>query len=180
MIPERDRLARRVLHRHLRAVSENEPEIVSTTVSAPDSFTVLYSDGGTITGPGDLARLLYDRLGPLRGLRFLAAREGRNVVRWTATTSAGDPVGGRLVLHASVANDRVVSWATIEIDDEPKQGRTATKGPRATLEEVAARVREIIHHVTHEPTYSPVALVSELVAVVDQCEDQAPDDEGEV
>lgn len=168
----RDRLTPRVLRRHLRAVSEDEPEVVLTTRS--DSVSVIYSDGGVITRD-DVCRLLRPRLGALRGLTFLSPREGPNVVRWFGVTEAGVMVGGKLVLHAGMRGDQIVSWAQIVVDPVPKQARTASTGSRARLEDIAARVREIIHRVREQPTYGPPELIAALVGVVDIAEGDAAD-----
>jgi hypothetical protein len=53
-------------------------------------------------------------------------------------------------------------------------------GPHARLEDIAARVREIIHRVREQPTFGPPELVAALVGVVDVAEDDGDEaDEGE-
>src|SRR5580658_2946069 len=152
----RTQLAARVLRRHLRAVSQAEPEIVFTTRS--ESVSVIYSDGGVISS-SDLRRLLRDRIGHIIRLDFsLGGTQAPNVVLWTALLHDGEIVDGRLILHAQVRPDRVTSWAEIMIDPTDAQLKTATAGPRARLEDIAARVREIIQHVREQPTYGPPEL----------------------
>jgi hypothetical protein len=161
----------------LGVAREWEPEIVFTTRS--DSLSVLYSDGGVITTM-DVRRLLLDRLGPMRDLRFLSPREGRNIIRWFGVTDAGKMIGGRLVLHAGMRGDHVVSWAEIEIEPTPKQARTVVAtGPRAKLREIANRAREIIHNVRERPTYGPEGLVAALVGIVDIAEEEDDNDKGD-
>jgi hypothetical protein len=169
-VPRRDRLTPRVLRRHLGIAPEVEQDVRS------DSLRVIFSDGGVVTSE-DLKRLLRERLGPLRDLRFLSPRAGANVVRWSAITDDGTTVGGRLVLHAGMRGDRVVSWAQIQVEPVPRQGKAVRgTGPRARLEDIAARAREIIRNVRERPTYSPAELVGALVGVVDIAEE---DDEGD-
>ena len=84
-------------------------------------------------------------------------------------------VGGKLVLHAGMRGDQIVSWAQIVVDPVPKQARTASTGSRARLEDIAARVREIIHRVREQPTYGPPELIAALVGVVDIAEGDAAD-----
>jgi hypothetical protein len=135
-------------------------EGVFSTRSEP--LRVIYSDGGVITSE-DLKRLLKEQLGPLRDLRFFSPREGANTVRWFAITDNGTMVGGQLVLHAGMRGDRVVSWAEIQTEPTPKQGKTlVATGPRARLREIANRAREIIRNVRERPTYGPEELVGGL------------------
>ncbi len=174
-LPRRDRLTPRVLRRHLRGVSEDEPEVVFTTRS--ESLSVIYSDGGVITSE-DLKRLLRDRLGPLRDLRLLSPREGANVVRWFGVTDDGKMIGGRLVLHAGMRGGRVTSWATLEIEPTPKHSKmVVATGPRTKLREIANRAREIIRNVRERPTYGPAELVGALVGLVDDAEADERDDQ---
>jgi hypothetical protein len=175
--PRRDRLTPRVLRRHLGVAAESAREVGFTTRS--ESFSVIYSDGGVITSE-DLKRLLKERLGPLRDLRFLSPREGANIARWFAVTDAGEFIGGKLVLHARMRGDRVVSWAQIRVEPVPRHGKAVrATGPRARLEDIAARAREIIRNVRERPTYGPVELCASLAALVDLAEEQDTDDEGQ-
>jgi hypothetical protein len=106
----RTQLAARVLRRHLRAVSQAEPEIVFTTRS--ESVSVIYSDGGVISS-SDLRRLLRDRIGHIIRLDFsLGGTQAPNVVLWTALLHDGEIVDGRLILHAQVRPDRATPEST--------------------------------------------------------------------
>jgi hypothetical protein len=81
-------------------------------------------------------------------------------------------VGGRLVLHAAMCADRVMISAEVEIEPTPRQGKAAAAaGPRARLEDVAARAREIIRNVRERPTFSPEELVGAIVGIVDIAEE---------
>jgi hypothetical protein len=131
---------------------------------------------GGVFSVADAYRILGGRLGPIRGLRFLSPREGRNIVRWIAVTDSGEIIGGRLVVRAGMTGLRVQAWLEIEIEPAPKQSKTAAAGPRARLLEVANRAREIIRTVRERPTYGPAELVGALVGIVDIAEGDEADE----
>jgi hypothetical protein len=77
---------------------------------------VEYTDSGTISAR-DIERLLKPSFGVLMKMRFRPSLVGDpTTVAWEAVDARAHLVRGRLVLHAAVAEDRVVSWAEVLVD----------------------------------------------------------------
>jgi hypothetical protein len=61
--------------------------------------------------------MVEETTGPLRKLRFRRAVDGTPT--WEATTDAGEPVTGTLVLHVSVAEGEVAVAGEVVVDRGP-------------------------------------------------------------
>ena len=76
-----------------------------------------YTDKGTVS-VHDVEHLLKPRLGVLSKMRFRPGLGGiPTTVSWEALNEDDQLVRGRLVLHAVVHEDHVVSWADVLVDD---------------------------------------------------------------
>ncbi len=75
-----------------------------------------YSDSGRISAV-ELMKMLEPTTGPLVRLRFRPSLSGSpNTISWEALDENANVVSGKLVLHAAVSENEVVSWAEVTID----------------------------------------------------------------
>lgn len=162
-------LTRRVLARHMAAA------VVLRSVPAP-TVEVILGDGGIVTGR-DIARLLEDRVGTLLKVRFRRSLSGMpNTVAWEAVDERGEIVTGQVLVHAGVREDQVVAWAEVVVSNDHAGGRIAATGTpeerllRARLERIAHLARRLVEDARVQPQKPSVALVEDLVRIVDQAE----------
>ena len=100
-------LAHRVARRHKTAAALR---VKNTRVE--------YSNSGGISAV-ELARMLERQLGVLVKLRSRPAITGTpNRIAWEALDENASVVTGRLVLHAAVAENEVISWAEVTVDED--------------------------------------------------------------
>jgi hypothetical protein len=105
-----DPLAVRVARRH-------QADVIFRDVPASKTH-IEYADSGRISDMA-LMKLLEPQVGKLVKLRFRRSMEiDPNGVEWEALTEDAKLVSGRLVLHAAVAEDEVVSWAEVVVDED--------------------------------------------------------------
>jgi hypothetical protein len=105
-------LAHRVARRRVR-----EAAIVFRDVH-PERLGVEYSNSGRISAVA-LARMLEPQLGVLVKLRFRPAITGTpNTIAWEALDENANVISGKLVLHAGVTDDEVISWAEVTVDED--------------------------------------------------------------
>jgi hypothetical protein len=113
-----DPIARRVARRHNAAVLfRNVPT---------KNARVEYSNTGRISAV-ELMRMLEPQLGALAKLRFRPAITGTpNTIGGEAITESANIVSGKLVLHAAVADDEVISWADFVVEED-RDARAAVR-----------------------------------------------------
>jgi hypothetical protein len=103
-----DPIAIRVARRHQAALVLREVPATKTRVE--------YTAGGSISAL-DLEQMLEGQLGYIIRLRLRATPVGPTTsIPWEAIAEDGAVVTGKLVLHAAVAEDGVVSWALVTVD----------------------------------------------------------------
>ena len=111
-------IAHRVTRRHQGAVALRNVLTEGTRVE--------YSNSGTISAVA-LMKMLEPSLGKLVKLVFRRSLKiDPNGVEWEAVTENANVVTGRLVLHAAVAEDEVISWAEVVVD-ENRDARVARR-----------------------------------------------------
>lgn len=130
-------------------------------------FQIILSEGGVIT-TADLERLFALRLGPFSNVSLVAPSHGGNVVHWTADLEGGETAMGRLVVHASAGNGRIVVWAEVFVDD-PESIVPSGPSPELLFAEIGNRARRLVHRVREHDVGLP-ELVAELVGIVDVAE----------
>src|SRR5580658_8829904 len=110
-------IARRIARRHAAAVVFRDVR---------PKLRVEYSNAGTISAVR-FARILEPHLGLLVKLRFRASLTGEpNTLDWEALTENANVIAGRLILHAGVAEDAVISWAEVVVDED-RDARAAAR-----------------------------------------------------
>jgi hypothetical protein len=101
-------LAHRVARRHQAAVALRD-------VPAP-SIRVEYSNSGRSSAVA-LMKMLEPQVGKLVKLRFRRSLAvDPNGVEWEALNETASVVTGKLVLHAALDEDEVISWAEVTVD----------------------------------------------------------------
>jgi hypothetical protein len=101
-----------VARRHVREAA------VALRDVQPERFRVEYSNSGRISAVA-LARMLEPQLGILVKLRFRPAITGTpNTIAWEALDENANVISGKLVLHTGVADDEVISWAEVFVDED--------------------------------------------------------------
>jgi hypothetical protein len=160
-----DPLVRRVARCHQAAVVLRDVPV--------ETVEVIYSDGGIVSAR-DIARLLEERFGVLVRVRFHPSLSGTpNTVAWKALDGQGEIDTGRLILHAGVRQDQVVSWAEVVVDNGAPN-RTAGAGRpeeqllRARLERIEGLARRMIQEARVNPQKPAFAVVEDLVRIVDE------------
>lgn len=85
-------------------------------VAPSKRLRVEFGDGGRISA-AELRQMLEPDLGPLERVRFLRSpNDPANIVVWEAVAQDTKAVTGRLIFHAAVAEDQVVTWAEVVLD----------------------------------------------------------------
>jgi hypothetical protein len=132
---------------------------------------VLYSNGGIISS-ADGRRLLRPHLGELKNFTFRKSIAGhKNKVSWEALDEEGNLITGKLVLHAAVAESKVVSWAEIEIDDSSNIHTAKEEIKRdEQLESIGRMGRDLIRKLREKPRVATPEVVAAIVAIVDVAE----------
>ena len=103
-------IAHRVARRHQAAVALRNVPTEGTRVE--------YSNSGRISAV-ELMKMLEPSIGALVKLRFRPAITGTpNTIAWEALDENANIISGKLVLHAAVAEDEVVSWAEVVVDED--------------------------------------------------------------
>jgi hypothetical protein len=100
-----DPLAVRVARRHREAAALSLLPRARIEVTAKGHITA-----------AALIKILEPHVGRLTGLQFRASTVFPNTVEWDALGEHGQEVTGRLLLHAAVGEDEVVSWVDVTVD----------------------------------------------------------------
>jgi hypothetical protein len=141
-------------------------------------LSLVYSD--RLIAAEDVSRTIFDQVGRDIGIVFRTDKtEYGIIVPWDGVDENGARSAGRLVLHAAVAWDRVVTSGEVEIDGPGR--RTAShrdEGLRATLHEIAAMGRDLVRTMTERPTFSTDETIAAILRMVDLAEGAGADDEG--
>jgi len=99
------------------------------------NIRVEYSNSGRISAV-ELMKMLEPSIGKLVRLRFRPALTGMpNTISWEALDENANIISGKLVLHAAVAEDEIVSWAEVTVDEDRDARvarRVATRYTRRT------------------------------------------------
>lgn len=137
---------------------------------AETRIPLTYSD--RLIAADDVSRTIYDQLGRSIGVVFRTGNEGDGItVPWDGVDENGERFTGRLVLHAGVAWDRVLTSGEVEIDEPGR--RTASQsdeGLRATLEEIVTMGRDLVRTIAERPTFSIDETVATVLRIVDVAE----------
>lgn len=155
---------RRVARRYAAAVRRD----------AVGPTTLVHSDGGVVT-VRDLERLLHEQVGFLAETRFRRSLDGSpNTVRWEALDDCGEVVSGRIVIHASVAADRISVWSEILLDgaaprpDAPAHHEVNVDA--AVLDDIARLGRRLLDRVRRDSRTPLPALFAEISRIVETAE----------
>jgi hypothetical protein len=98
----------RIVRRHHAAVLLRSVPTTKTRVE--------YTDGGVISA-AELASMLEPQIGFVVRLRFHPASDGPPpTIALEAVTENGEVATGKLVLHAAIAEDEIVTWAELTLD----------------------------------------------------------------
>jgi len=107
-----DPIARRVARRHAR-----EGAILFRDAPAKNT-RVYYSNSGRISSV-ELMKMLEPSTGKLLKLQFRRSLKiDPNGVEWESLDENANIVSGKLELHAAVADDEIVSWAEVRVDED--------------------------------------------------------------
>ncbi len=130
-----DPISVRVARRHQAALVVREVPTVKKRLE--------FTDSGRISAL-DVMNMLEAQFGYIVRLRFQASPGGEATsVGWVAVNENGDAISGKLVIHAAVADDEVMSWGRAD-------GRSgAVRGRRSPL-----RRRRDPPSLTPEPSVS--------------------------
>ena len=133
-MPALDPIAVRVARRHIaRELAAQKPSTRAT---------IGYGGCGRISAV-ELMKMLKPTTGPLVKLRFRASIViDPNGVEFESLDENANIISGRLVLHAAVAEDEVVSWAEVIVDEPTSVGKRIAREVQrrpAGLETVGSR-----------------------------------------
>jgi hypothetical protein len=122
----------------------------------------------------EIERILRAQLGVMLRLRFRPALGGMpNAIAWEALDERAELVTGKLVLHAGVRYDEVVSWAELTVDGYPevRGGRPVFGGadPDLRLRHVERLTRDLMKRIEDDPHgLAIVDLVSALAEIANE------------
>jgi hypothetical protein len=81
------------------------------------NIRIEHTDSGRISAVA-LAKMLEPVTGVIVKLRFRASLTGTpNTIAWEALDENANVISGKVVLHAAVADDEVISWAEVTVDE---------------------------------------------------------------